>query len=397
MRGHVAKKGKRYYAVVYEGTDPKTGRERHRWYAGGTTRKEADRVLANLVKRQHDGDYRAPERITLGTYLVERWLPTVETQLRPSTYESYRQNIVNHVVPALGSVPLQHLQPEDLDEFYAGLLTSGRRNGGGGGLSVKTVRNVHGTLRKALADAHRKGTVNRNVADLADPPKVASRPKPEMTVWTPEQLREFLGDVESERLYPAVYLAANTGMRRGEVLGLRWQDVDLERARLSVQKALTSVLYKLDLADVKTDTGRRTIDLDPRTVAVLRGWRKRQLEERVLAGLRPEDAELVFAHPDGAPIHPDYFSQWFDRRVAKSEVPRIRLHDLRHTHATILLKASVPAKVVSERLGHANVAFTMNVYQHVLPGMQADAAATFADVVFGESRSSIAHSPHLKR
>lgn len=142
-------------------------------------------------------------------------------------------------------------------------------------------------------------------------------------------------------------------MRRGEVLGLRWPDVDLERARLSVQKALTSVAYKLDHADVRTDTGRRTIDLDPRTVAVLRGWRKRQLEERVLAGLRPEDAELVFAHPDGSPVHPDYFSQWFERQVAKSKLPRIRLHDLRHTHATILLKAGVPVKVVSERLGHA--------------------------------------------
>jgi len=117
---------------------------------------------------------------------------------------------------------------------------------------------------------------------------------------------------------------------------------------------------------------------------VLHYWRKRQLEERVLGGLRPEDAALVFAHPDGSPIHPDYFSQCFERLLAKSTVPRIRLHDLRHTHATILLKAGVPVKVVSERLGHANVAFTMNVYQHVLPGMQADAAQLFSDAVFGE-------------
>ena len=383
MRGHVAKKGKRYYAVVYEGVDRANGKERHRWYAGGTTRREAERMLADLLKRQHDGDYRAPERITLETYLVKRWLPAVKSQLRPSTYESYRLNIENHVVPAIGVLPLQSLQPEDLDEFYAQLLTTGRLNGRGGALSVKTVRNVHGTIRKALADAYRKGTVNRNVADLADPPKFSSRPKPEMKVWSPEQLREFITEVDGERLYPAVYLAANTGMRRGEVLGLRWQDVDVERARLSVHTALTSVAYKLDLADVKTATGRRTIDLDPRTVAVLRAWRKRQLEERVMAGLRPDNAELVFAHPDGSPIHPDYFSQWFDRRLTKSGVTRIRLHDLRHTHATILLSANVPAKVVSERLGHANVAFTMSVYQHVLPGMQADAAATFAEVVFG--------------
>ena len=172
-------------------------------------------------------------------------------------------------------------------------------------------------------------------------------------------------------------------MRRGEILGLRWSDVELEGKRLSVQRALVNIAYELQLAEVKTASGRRTIDLDPRTVTVLHDWRKQQLEERVLAGLRPEDFALVFAHPDGSPIHPDYFSQCFERLLAKGALPRIRLHDLRHTHATILLKAGVPAKVVSERLGHANVAFTMNVYQHVLPGMQADAAAVFSDAVFG--------------
>jgi integrase len=299
MRGHVAKKGNRYYAVIYEGIDQATGRQRHRWYAGGATRKEAEKLLTEMVKRNHDGDYRAPERITLGAYLEERWLPAKRAQLRHSTWDSYRRNVEIHVKPRIGNIPLQRLTPEDLDSFYAGLLVDGRRNGAGGGLSPRSVRIIHGMLRKALADACRKGTLLRNVADLADAPKPSAYASKEMRIWTPAQLRQFL-------------------------------------------------------------------------------------EECLALGRRPDDHGIVFAALEGGPTHPDLFSQIFDRRVAKSTLPRIRLHDLRHTHASILLKAGVPVKVVSERLGHSSPAFTMTVYQHVLPGMQADAAATFSDVVFGE-------------
>jgi integrase len=275
------------------------------------------------------------------------------------------------------------LTAEDLDGLYADLLSDGRRNGSGGGLSPKSVRYIHGIIRKALADALRKGSVTRNVADLADPPKPSASRKSVVHAWTAEQLRRFLEEIASHRLHPAFYLAANSGMRRGEVLGLRWRDVDLNRSRLSVQQALVNIAYELELADVKTSTSRRTIDLDERTIAVLHAWRTCQLEEQLLVGRRHDEAALVFAQADGSPVHPDYFSQVFERHVARSNLPRIRLHDLRHTHATILLQAGVPVKVVSERLGHSSPAFTMSVYQHVMPGMQADAAATFSAVVFG--------------
>jgi integrase len=166
------------------------------------------------------------------------------------------------VVPGIGAVPLQRLTPEHLDSFYAELLASGRQNGRGGGLSVKTVRNIHTMLHKALADAARKGTIARNVAALADPPRLSSAPGPEMKVWDAKQLRRFLQDMAGHRLYPAFYLLANTGMRRGETLGLRWDDVDLARAALSVSRALVNVAYRPQLSDVKTKQGRRTIDLD---------------------------------------------------------------------------------------------------------------------------------------
>jgi len=382
VRGHIAKKGNRYYVVIYEGPDLRSGKAHHRWHAAGATRKDAERLLADLVKKSHDGDYRAPDRVTFGQYLQDKWLPAKKAQLRASTFDSYRRTIELHVVPAIGAVPLQKLTPEHLDTFYAELLTSGRRNGKGGGLSVKTVRNIHTMLHKALADAARKGTVLRNVAAVADPPRLSSAPRPEMNVWDAKQLKQFLEEISSHRLYPALYLLATTGMRRGEVLGLRWSDVDLDGHSISVTRALVIIAYEAQLSDVKTGQGRRTIDLEPKTIAVLRAWKKRQMKERMLTNVRPA-TDLIFAHPDGSWINPDYFSQVFDRHLARSDLPRIRLHDLRHTHASILLKQGVPLKVVSERLGHSNPAFTLSVYQHLLPGMQADAAKAFSAAVFG--------------
>lgn len=378
MRGGIQKKGNNYYAVVYDGIDPGTGRKRRRWVPAGTRRADAERVLADLIRRKYDGEPVPTERLTVGEYLTERWLPVQKSRLRTSTYDSYRRNIDLHVAPALGRRPLAKLTADDLDLFYATLLTQGRKQAGGKsrGLAPKTVRNIHLMLSKAFADAARKGLIPRNVASLADAPSAKTSRGDEIKAWDAQQLGEFLDAVRSHRLHPAFHLAAHTGMRRGEVLGLRWRDLDLDAGRLSVRQALVEVAYEVHMSDVKTDTGRRTIDIDSGTVNVLKAWRIERAEEN--GGVEPAPDELVFCKPDGSWIHPQSFSQILDRKVAKLNVPTISLHDLRHTHATLLLKAGVPVKVVSERLGHANVAFTMSVYQHVLPGMQAEAAETFA-------------------
>lgn len=178
-------------------------------------------------------------------------------------------------------------------------------------------------------------------------------------------------------------IAAHTGMRRDEVLGLAWRDLDLDANRLSVRQAVITVEYQVTIADVKTGTARRTIDLDERTIDALRAWRLVREQEAALAGLKVSEDETVFAAPDGSLTHPDYFSQVFDRHLAASDLLRIRFHDLHHTHATILLKAGVHVKVVSERLGHSSPAFTMTVCQHVIPGMQADAARLFCEALYG--------------
>lgn len=378
MRGGIHKKGSNYYAVVYDGIDPGTGRKRRRWVPAGPRRADAERLLADLIRRKYDGEPVPTERLTVGQYLTGRWLPVQKSRLRSSTYDSYRRNIDLHVVPALGRRALAKLTPEDLDLFYATLLTEGRKKPGGTsrGLAPKTVRNIHLMLNKAFADAARKGLVARNVASLADAPSVQASRKSEIKAWDAQQLAAFLDAVRSHRLHPAFHLAAHTGMRRGEVLGLRWCDLDLDAGRLSVRQALVEIAYEVHMSDVKTDTGRRTIDIDPGTIDVMKAWRIERAEER--GGIEPRGDDLVFSKPDGSWIHPQSFSQVLDRKVAKLDVPTISLHDLRHTHATLLLKAGVPVKVVSERLGHANVAFTMSVYQHVLPGMQAEAAETFA-------------------
>jgi integrase len=382
MRGYTAKKGSRYYAVIYEGVDPATGKERRRWYPAGARKSDADRLVTELVKRRNDGDYRAPEKVAVGVYLTERWLPSQRSQLKASTFHSYRRTIELHVLPMLGNVPLARLAPEDLDTLYARLLESGRRNTSGNspGLSPASVRYVHRILRKALGDAVRKGTLIRNPAALADPPKRGSSNTRghEMRVWTAAQLQTFLASVGDERLGPALLLAAHTGMRRGEVAGLRWADVDLDANLIHVRQAATVVAYELHIADVKTSNGRRTIDINDDVALALHAWRRTQVEERLLVGAGYEDHDLVFARPDGRPTHPELLSRVFERVVVRIGLPSIRLHDLRHTHASLLLKAGVPVKVVSERLGHATPSFTLDVYGWVLPGMQAEAAAVFS-------------------
>ncbi len=378
QRGSVRKRGATWTAYYYviDGS-----RRRQHSKGGFPTKQAAQGYLNEVLAALQSGDYVAPRRLTLGEYLVERWLPTMQHRLRPSTWESYRRVIERHVLPALGSTPLQQLTADQLDELYGRLSVSGHHTGRG--LAPKTVRYIHNTLHKALHDAERKQLVTRNVARAADPPKTQPWAAREMKTWTGPELHQFLQGMANHRLYAAFVLAATIGMRRGEVLGLRWRDVDFAAARLAVRQTVLSVNYRLSFGTPKTHRGRRSIALDRATIATLQAHRQGQREERALMAESYRDQDLVFAKPEGTPVHPDYFSQCFDRAVKRLGLPRIRLHDLRHTHATLGLAAGVPAKVMADRLGHATVAFTQDVYMHAIPQLEGDAAELIADSVFG--------------
>ena len=281
------------------------------------------------------------------------------------------------IAPTLGGLPLQALTPTHLNKLYSHLRAAGR--------APKTIRNIHGVLSKALADAERWGLVGRNPARLADVPAVT---RPKLQVWSPDQTRAFLTTVTGDRLFAAWLLAATTGMRRGELLGLRWIDVDLDSGGVRVAQARVRAGNRVVAGEPKTARGRRTIALDPATIAALRQHRKRQAEEQLLAGPSYVDSGLVFTMPDGSPIHPNRFSLWFRTCARAANLPTIRLHDMRHSYATAGLAAGVPPKVMSERLGHATVAFTLDTYTSALPALDKSAAEVVAGLILGTDVSN---------
>ena len=387
MQGHIRKRtyttkaGREtvnWYVVVDLGRDANAKR-RQKWHGGFRTRKEAEVARTKIVGDLHAGTYTEPTKLTLREWVEDKWLPTVRTQVKPSTFDSYQRNIHLHVLPTLGGRSLVEIGPSQLNTLYVDLLERGRRNGSGG-LSSKTVHYIHTMVHKALADAVDAGHVSANAAARAKPPRPRSSAPTELRFWTPKQLRSFLDLVAGHRLEGAWYVSAMTGMRRGEVLGLRWADVDLSCGRIHVRQALVSVAYELIMSTPKNHLAR-VIDLDLGTVDQLRAHRERQLDERGEWGDDYRDGDLVFCKENGEPIHPQTLSQTFERLIDKSDLPRIRLHDLRHTHATIAMRAGVPPKVISERLGHESPAFTLKQYAHVIPGMQADAAMQVAQLV----------------
>lgn len=352
---------------------------------GFRTKAEAQAALDDLRVAGRQGTYVAPARQRLREYLAEDWLPAIKVTVEASTWASYERYLRLHVFPRIGGLRLEAVDAATLNRLYAELLESGRLDGKPGGLSTRSVRYIHTILGRALRDAVRWGRLVRNPAEVATPPRAAqtNAQAPETRTWEAETLGQFI-EAESPSRYRVAWLfLATTGCRRGEALGLRWIDVDLDAGRVSIRQTITAIDHRIHVkSDTKSHRGR-SIDLDGETVGELRSWRTKQAQEKLLLGPAYDDRGLVFCHPDGRPYHPDRFSREFDRRVARHRVPRIRLHDLRHTWATLALQAGVDIKIVSERLGHASTAITWDIYQHVTPAMQSDAAERVARLIFG--------------
>jgi integrase len=371
-----------WYFVVDAGFTP-DGKRRQAKRRGFKTKNEAQKELDRIRQGVTTQTYVAPRRQTVAEYLQHDWLPAARVNLEESTWASYRRYIDLHVAPRIGGIQLQSLDSGTLNRLYADLLNEGRRDGKEGGLSARTVRYIATILHRALKDAVAWGRLVRNPGDAARPPRARDAKAPAMQTWSSEDLEAFLRRSEGNRYHPAWLFLATTGCRRGEAVGLCWSDVDLDASRVSIRQAITAIEHRIKIGSRTKTAKSRVVELDTRTVAVLRAWKARQAQERLLMGAGYQDHGLAFCHPDGRPYHPERFSREFDRMVARLGTRRIRLHDLRHTWASLALQAGVPLKVVSERLGHATSAVTADIYSHVSPGMQTDAAEKVANLIFG--------------
>lgn len=369
---------------------------------GFKTKREALEELQKLQDQARTGGYVQPSKQTLGAFLSE-WIETIRPTIRPSTWASYERNLRVHVIPRIGDFPLQGIDPGTIARLYAALLVDGHRGVNGyakpsdestnarpAGLSPRTVSYIGTILHRALGDAVQWGRLARNPADAVKRPKVPSASST-VVAWDAATLGDFLARSQTyrgkgghpDRYYALWLLLATTGLRRGEALGLRWSDVDLNARVLSVSQTMIAIEHEQAIGTPKTAAGARGIELDNATVSTLREHRRAQLEERLLMGAGFTDHGFVFCLPDGQPYHPERVSTEFDRRVKKWALPRVTLHGLRHTWATLALRGGVHPKVVQERLGHSTIGVTLNTYSHVSVGMQREAAETVAGLIFG--------------
>ena len=315
------------------------------------------------------GAYVEPARMTVGE-LLDRWLADyAKHKVSPKTYERYQEMIDGHIRPALGSYVLPKLVPLHIQAFYSHALAHGRKDGKGG-LSAQSVVHFHRLLNKVFAQALKWQLLARNPLQAVEPPRPQRQ---EMRALDEEETASLLSLVAESRLYIPVMLAVTTGLRRGEILGLRWRNVDLTSGTITVVQSLEQTKEGLRFKSPKTHRSRRSIAIPAITVEALRSYRVKQAEERLALGPAYDDNDLACPRPGGGPWPPDEFSTSFSAFVRRSGVRRFRFHDLRHSHATHLLRVGVHPKVVSERLGHSTVGITLDTYSHVLPGMQEDA------------------------
>jgi integrase len=374
MRGRVFKRSNTWTYVVDVGIRA-NGRRKQKSKGGFATRRAAEEALSKVISAVATGDYVDPTKLSFERYILDHWLPALHATVRPLTWEAYERHCQKYLVPAFGGYPLGAVPVTAINTLYGRLL---RPEPPGPALSASTVRRIHATLHKALADALRWQLITRNAAAFADPPRAA---RPEMSVWSAVQLQAFLALTRDDHLSPLWQLIAFTGARRGEALGLRWSDLDLERGRATIWQTILPIGHQPTVGEPKTARGRRSVALDRRTVEALYIHRRRQLEQRLLVGPDFHDQGLVFAHPDGRPLNPEYVSRRFQRLVRSSGLPPVRLHDLRHTHATLALAAGVPTRMLSDRLGHSAMAVTTDIYQHAIPDLDAEFAERIASLV----------------
>jgi integrase len=336
----------------------------------GRSHNEVRRRLIEIVHSRDTGTLTDARGLSVGAYL-DQWLAeVVRPSVRPWTYKGYEVHARLHLKPVLGSLPLEGLTPFHVQALLNQKLAEG--------LSPKTVRYIRGTLRTALKQATRWGLISRNPADAVDGPKVE---RFEIRPFTPDEARQFLTSIRGDRLEALYSVALTMGLRQGEALGLRWQDVDLDMGYIRVNKQLQRIEGQFQLVEPKTPRSRRPLALPSSIAAGLQLHRQRQRADRDKASNRWEASDLVFTTEKGRPLDGTVVSHDFHRKLTKAGLPQRRFHDLRHSCATLLLVQGVSPRVVMDVLGHSQIALTMNTYSHVIPELRRQAADRMEDLI----------------
>lgn len=375
MPGTVRKRGKDSWELRFDiGRHPKTGKRQFRYKTIKGTKKQAELALTEEMRRRDTGIDVNPAKITVTEYF-DRWLRDyARPNVAPSTFNRYGQ-IASRLNQHLGSLRLQDIRPAHIQDAYGRLTADG--------LAARTMLHHHRVLKEALRHAVRWQLLSVNPADAVTPPRPE---RTEMRALNPDEVNRLMEACEDDHLRTIIFTAVATGMRLGELLGLRWADLDLTGGmaylvRSAQYLSATGVTFR----PMKTARSQRSIALSTETVRVLREHRSRQLEARLAVGPGYEDGDLVFADVDGSPLPPYRISDRFRRLVKRLGLYPLRFHDLRHTAATLMFRANVHPKVVSERLGHSSIAITLDTYSHVIPSMQRDAADAI-DTILAEGR-----------
>jgi integrase len=380
MAGRTVKKdGKSWYFVLTHGKK-EDGKPRQIKKRGFKTKQEALQALNEIEHSLKTGSYIKPTKLLFGEYLIDQWLEDKQTKVKRQTLNTYRMLVEKHIVPSLGNIELSQLTPMAIQKLYNRLTKENV-------LSDETIQKLHTLINDSLKKAERWGLIYKNPASLVDRPKTV---KKEIKVWNVKEVQTFLKFAKDyNRYYIAFLLALTTGMRQGEILGLRWKDVDFQNSCLRVTQTLSTDGKELN-PYTKTKSGSRTIDLPKETIFQLLNHKKLIEEDKVEIGKdQYRDFDLVVCTASGTPTNKNNIRRTFKAIIKLAKLHKIRFHDMRHTHATLLLLQGVNPKIVSERLGHADVRITLDTYSHLLPSMQKDTAINFGKLLFNEESDSI--------
>lgn len=395
--GHVTKKGKNWYVVLE--LDNEDGERDRRWIsakkelglAKRPTKAQAEELLNKYLRDLHDGVYVEPTNITVKEYFTQ-WLDDyAKPNVKPTTFGSYKNMIEKHIIPSLGHIELAKLRKSKIKGFLAEKQKDGARaDGKEGRLSNRSVEYIYVVLKSALKHAVEDELIKKNPAEGITPPRPG---KPNIEYWERHQVKTFLEGLhkynykfknivyESHRLYPLYLLALTTGMRRGELLGLRWENIDFKKKTIRIRATLVDTDDGYLLQD-STKTGKeRTIEVSGKVIAALENHKARQAQEFMALGRPEKDEGLVFTSLNGTPISPRNLDRQFDQLIKKFKLPKINFHALRHTCATMLIESGVDLKTIADLLGHADASMLLNIYSHVTSKMKDRAASAFDDML----------------